>query len=119
MATYTHLDIDGKHLAELARNYLTLTALLNWDATIVKTKHDKGLDPTVGLQALIPGAPNMVMYLPASALTSALQELARNIATELREMGVNLDELLQEYMDRVAPYEEQSKSPLDNGMDLR
>lgn len=119
MATYTHLDIDGKHLAELGRNYITLTALLNWDATILKTKHDKGLDPTVSLQALIPGSSNIVIHLPASALTSALQELARNITTELREMGVNLDELLQEYMERVAPYEEQSKSPLDNGMDLR
>jgi hypothetical protein len=59
------------------------------------------------------------MHLPASVLTTALQELARSHATELREMGVNIDELLQEYMDAVAPYEEQSKSPLDNGMDLR
>lgn len=118
MATYnTTTDpepiLSGKELAELARNYLTLTAVLNWDIETTKSKHDKGIDPTVVMQLLVPGPQQPTMHLPASALTTALQSLAQSLATILRDSGVNVNELLQEYMQAMAPYDQENKNPLD------
>lgn len=118
MATYQHTSLTGKELGDLARNYLTLQALLNWDIVVTKANHEKGLDPTVSLQMIIPGAHPTVLHLPASMLTESLQTQAKALATELRESGVNIDELLQEYMETVAPYDQEHKSPLDTSNNL-
>lgn len=108
------MNLAYEKVQELATQLTMLKGILNWKLSLAHIMMNKRIMPTAIVKL---GDTSTTLFLPAEVLNTSLEQKAEELVQSLQEAGVELNDLLYQYVAATETLEQQNENPIDKGRD--